>query len=272
MRGAGGPLGLLLMVAPLIAIPVFATVGIPQFAPVAASSFGDEDVAPVSPWGPTEAEATPAPQRPADDLFAPVANSATASVSGEDSLNARPNLLDDAPPPLIPPKRRPRFGNDQDEGLDGWEEVGDDSSPAADLPATPSRPGKKLPADEVAVDEGGDGFTPGLLEPEAAGSGSLRGKTADARNDRNRPQRERPTEFGDEEFNWDIAAERLKKLGIESYHLVAITAEKRFSFTCSVTNPSNPQVTRKFIATADGPLLAVQKAIQQIDDWQTQGH
>lgn len=267
MRGAGGPLGLLLMVAPLIAIPVFATVGIPQFAPVAASSFGDEDVAPVSPWGPTEAEATPAPQRPADDLFAPVANSTTAVVSGKDNLNSRPNLLDDAPPPLIPPKRNLRRGGDQDEGLDGWEEVSLESPEPRNLPPAASQPGKKLPAEEVAEETGSDGFTTGLLEPEATGGGSLRGKTADGRN---RPQRERPTEFGNEEFNWDIAAERLKKLGIESYHLVAITAEKRFSFTCSVTNPSNPQVTRKFIATADGPLLAVQKAIQQIDDWQTQ--
>ncbi len=40
-----GPLGVLLMIAPLAAIPVFAILGVPHFAPVAASGTDDDDFA-----------------------------------------------------------------------------------------------------------------------------------------------------------------------------------------------------------------------------------
>src|SRR5450759_3136017 len=38
-----GPLGVLLMIAPLAAIPVFAILGVPHFAPVSASGTDDDD-------------------------------------------------------------------------------------------------------------------------------------------------------------------------------------------------------------------------------------
>ena len=76
MTGSGsGPLGLLLMIAPLAAIPVFAIVGIPRFAPVSASQGDDEDAIE---WreavGRTDSAASESASkvRNSDDLFAPV--------------------------------------------------------------------------------------------------------------------------------------------------------------------------------------------------------
>src|SRR5436190_4122246 len=79
MRSASGPIGALLVIAPLVAIPVVAIVGIPQFAPVVASSsldddFGEEplrnDFATTAPLN--SPRGTPPVRYKADDLFAPV--------------------------------------------------------------------------------------------------------------------------------------------------------------------------------------------------------
>src|SRR5262249_59897170 len=72
---ASGPLGALLLIAPLAAIPVFAIVGAPQFAPLAASpSDDDEEFADLGDSTATlesRATETPSRGRSADDLFAP---------------------------------------------------------------------------------------------------------------------------------------------------------------------------------------------------------
>src|SRR4029450_4305067 len=94
MHGSGsGPLGALLLIVPLAAIPVFAIVGVPQFAPLIASPSEDEDL--VADLGDMEtAHASvnveaPRKGRSADDLFAPLPDSSSRS---EASTVPRPEL------------------------------------------------------------------------------------------------------------------------------------------------------------------------------------
>src|SRR5262249_23341470 len=91
---ASGPLGALLMIAPLAAIPVFAIVGVPQFAPVVASlADNDDDLSnlgdPAAPVSTDPVSTVPVSKIPVstrgdeprdagkttDDLFAPVLES-----------------------------------------------------------------------------------------------------------------------------------------------------------------------------------------------------
>lgn len=75
-----GPVGALLILAPLAAIPVFAIVGVPQFSSVVASPGADEDVAEL---GSVSAKPAPvhAPRRNADDLYASFPGSQPAAGS-----------------------------------------------------------------------------------------------------------------------------------------------------------------------------------------------
>src|SRR5262249_6850661 len=92
LASASGPLGALLMIAPLAAIPVFAIIGVPQFAPVSASSADDEEV--VDLGEPAQRHAPPpaarhSPKRSADDLYAPVRGDAARSQPGNRNDFAR---------------------------------------------------------------------------------------------------------------------------------------------------------------------------------------
>src|SRR5262249_5370263 len=72
---ASGPLGALLLIAPLAAIPVFAIVGVPQFAPLAASPSDDDeefaDLGDSTASLESRSAETPSRGRSADDIFAP---------------------------------------------------------------------------------------------------------------------------------------------------------------------------------------------------------
>lgn len=71
-------------------------------------------------------------------------------------------------------------------------------------------------------------------------------------------------------FTWKMAQQRLHELGIRNYHLESLTGQGRFLFSCSVRPAESPHVIRRFEAEADEPLLAVQKVLEEIDDWRRQ--
>lgn len=122
LASASGPLGALLMIAPLAAIPVFAVVGVPHFAPVAASPADDEEISEITDTHPANATpARPTPRRSADDLFAPV------KVPGESRESDRRGAYGAATDRPIPLERRgkSRMGGVSPilppEALDDWE-------------------------------------------------------------------------------------------------------------------------------------------------------
>lgn len=193
MRAAtGGSLAAFLMIAPLVAIPVFAVVGIPQVAP-AVSSGTPEDEPIFSSSTPAKGADFETSKSPADDLFAsshskvgtrskPGVGSSSRVValspeSGFESVHSEPPLPVSARPSSD--KRRARSTQDIDEALrstdlaewippaealEGWTVAPESGvrgrsrasatdSTTSDLPAVTSRPGKIQPIAPMSFEE-----------------------------------------------------------------------------------------------------------------------
>jgi hypothetical protein len=310
MHGSpGGPLGALLLIAPLAAIPVFAIVGVPQFAPLSASPSDDDDFAdPGDSVASLEAgpAAAPCKSRARDDIFAPLSDPSPRpdpaarppgrgrQVAAATDVRSRlPNPAQPLPPP---------------EALDNWEirsNPGTIASPHRADDDVPGKPGKtpraagnpseelQIPPDELEEGQvSAAGFSPDLLKPEpgrprasgrAAEKGSvapppsptprldpLQAKNADS-SDSPLQSLEMAAEMTPEQSGWQAAARRLKELGIRKYRLDAQIEEQTFIFFCIFVSPDNVRIVRRFEAEADTPLEAVQQALEQIDDWRARG-
>lgn len=309
MRGsAGGPLGALLMIAPLAAIPIFAIVGVPQFAPVVASPSDDEDFAdlgaPLISTTPEDIE--PSPKSPAaEDVFAP----ASEPLPRPGSI-AVPLPGGRQPAKLAAASGRARGTGrvlPRAEALDQWEVRPDAAGSlagsampkpavepalrrqvAADSPDAPPVSADALEGDRVSV----EGYSHDLFKPDSKSRGNSGPQVP------GRPQREpapkgrpAPSEVAQpagtpdspniadlaahymaEQSGWQDAARRLKELGIRKYHLKSEIEEQTFTFVCTFASPENPRVVRRFEADADTPLEAVQKTLKQIDEWHSRDH
>jgi hypothetical protein len=289
---ASGPIGALLLIAPLAAIPVLAIVGLPQFAPVAASP-SEDDLDAVSLGSPSENhQPNPAAvRRGADDLFAPIGEPAAPDRSRRGTL----------PPPED--SRAPLSGvrgtsyadrrTQDDSGdwttpagaLDGWE-LGTTATPFAgrdsrDMPraredhfaAAPNVPD----ADAVRA-----GFDPELLQGEAPRgdfeSHEKRLPSLD-RAERTLPSRnEQPADANRTrtgaansmaEFyskrGWLAAAARLRELGIRNYQLEWVVEDQRFVFWCTVPSGNDSRISNRFEAQDEEPLYAVQKTLADVE-------
>lgn len=315
---ASGPLGVLLMVAPLVAIPLLSTLGIPQlFNPVEASPVGgdqaDEKVVPFSALADEEDSLAedrleaPLPRRQpthqstrktsrskssrpqgmiSTTLFEPVDDGAPADASRE----LADNNSDGGIVSLLSNEGGGNAGKDGSDlpprgSLDGFETLEPEHSltrpkapkhrvlpdesqtesnaqpsttelltkPADDeelrRPAKLSR--KKSPAAELKLAQAGGTSAGNRSLPKDQTVAPLLGSVAPA---------------GSDNFTVRQAQERLNELGIRNFNIQSL-ADYRFRFTCSVTNPDNPQVTRRFVAEADEIPLAVQQALQQVEEW-----
>jgi hypothetical protein len=297
MQGSGsGPLGVLLMIAPLAAIPVFAIIGVPQFAPVAASPSDDEDFSDLGASTATSTSTTTAAPRlykgSADDLFAGVAET-TATGRSIPAPSTRS---------LTPGSPRSARGEPQPSGkwlpppesLDNWE-LHPDSIGTASTSGEPKPQGKNqiqqngighapkaTPPDDAGIDL--DDFKADLLKPDRPRP-TLPGRQGEARKKSSPDERNGGDGSGSGQFDpdtqgiaqlteqsgWQEAARRLKQLGIRKYRLTSQIDQQNFVFACSFASPNNPQVVRRFEADADNPLEAVQKVLAQIDDWRSRG-
>ena len=254
---ASGPFGVLIMVAPLVAIPILSTFGIPQFAPlVAAPSEADENLE-IVPSLPEESFNDTRPDsrresadRTADDLFAPL-----------DAPRAAP-----APPALA------------DRSTPGTRAAPETSSGLMPLlpPSTPQRsaevPGRQRSDSLDATNDALSGWEES--EGREPAVENLVPLTRTPRSDANGLRL--PQEFGTEtpaptapllgELTWKGAQKRLNEFGIHKFVLES-TIDGGFQFRCAVTDPDNPQVDRQFRTQATEPLLAVQKALDQIEEF-----
>lgn len=295
---SSGPIGALLMIAPLVAIPVVAIVGIPQFAPVVASSgtesdFGEEpfvdrdDSTAVAFSTPRRTETAP---RGADDLFAPLPGAADTSVPRKFSSTAtefksRERAVSvsardfnysadfDRPPVAVqtvawtPPS----------EALDGWDvdTAALDSKPSTRTPSTTAQPtgfrkdllNSSQPATPVKpVHRSAPTVGKPATSPASVRNTSLPREAVVS------PERSRQpnNQNSADEFSWDQATQKLRELGIRKHQLEWLAEANSFLFTCTFTPPHSPRVTHRFEAEADEPLHAVHKVLEQIDAWQTQ--
>jgi hypothetical protein len=68
-------------------------------------------------------------------------------------------------------------------------------------------------------------------------------------------------------LSWRQASLRLTELGIKNYHLERGATDGSFLFVCVFTPGDAPQVTHRFEAEAEDPLMAVNQVLQQLDGW-----
>jgi hypothetical protein len=289
---------LLLMIAPLAAIPVFAIVGVPQFASVSASS-SDDDIE----WNEpavTATEATAARdshsvEHDSRDLF-PAGPSRPAPAesprkSGGKSDKSRkgqagiprrwlapPDALDqwetgpasaanaDRLNPLDENNREQSpDGNDESERTD--DQPGADKVSAAGFDPDLLMPGRTPPSDAVQPKK----------KPKQNTLVATNGLNRNRRNSIERTagalqSNDQPADgiqLMTEQNGWKAAAERLKELGIRKYRLLPQIESQKFLFACSFSLPENPRVTRRFEAEAETPLEAVQMVLQQVDEWRS---
>jgi len=306
MRGsASGPLGALLLIAPLAAIPVFAIFGVPQFAPVVASPGDDEegvdviDAAASSSLGPADSDGK---TRAADDLFAPV-SPVSPAPDATSSLPRAPRTAVGAGVPSAGSKNPPP-GLPSSEVLDQWEirpdvATGRERRGDADALRRPEST-RNAPAGaandlQIPGEDAGDGrvsaegFATDLLKPDLS-SRKRQNPQPPGRSPAEAPIDKRGLAKGlrsenpgddspslpdglvsslSEQSGWQAAARRLKELGIRKYRLESQIEEQKFIFLCSFSSPDNPRVVRRFEAEADNPLEAVENVLEQIDEWRS---
>jgi hypothetical protein len=71
-----------------------------------------------------------------------------------------------------------------------------------------------------------------------------------------------------EPLTWQVAIRRLNELEIRNFRLERGHRDGQFAFICSYTPSDSPRVSYRFEAEADEPMKAVEKVLQQIDEWQ----
>lgn len=298
LASASGPLGALLVIAPLAAIPVVAIVGIPQFAPVSASPNEEEEIGDLGESAAAPAALRPAKHRSADDLFAPLPGSGPTAAGGTQYPSVYGNSARPAQPAGQP--RESRFDHSLDSG-DNWEVVSSDPRNSSGQMA---EAGGNLP-DAFPGTTGAprgrgtaQGGTPGAVDPNGFKTGllpSLPSKEVTRRDEMKRPgtadraaaaaaaTRVDPRtmdEFASganleamqqlmmsEQSRWQAASTRIKQLRIQKYRLEATIEEPRFVFRCVFAPAESSQVTQLFEAEAETPIDAVEQVLEQVDEW-----
>ncbi|MDX1966591.1 MAG: hypothetical protein SFV23_05420 [Planctomycetaceae bacterium] len=74
-------------------------------------------------------------------------------------------------------------------------------------------------------------------------------------------------ELPDRGLTWKSAVERLNRLEIRNFRLEPGQQLGQFVFICSYTPQHSPRLSYRFEAQADEPLRAVEKVLEQIDNW-----
>jgi hypothetical protein len=274
---AAGPLGVLVMVAPLVAIPLLSTFGIPQFAPLVASPVDEDAEVDIVPAAAVEdAAAAPSSSRnstpashTADDLFAPL----VATNSPErplQTVNAprRPGQSvqsDVGLVPLVPPGaevRKPRRqGSSADRALSGWDVI-----PESEQSSRPDLAAETLASPKAAADRGA--FQAVEREPAHSGPRASPNKGSELRLPNDAPGLEALDGSSGEELTWKGAKRKIDELNVRKSFL-ELMENGKFRFSCSVSNPDNPQVDRRFLSDSDEPLLAVEKVLRQVEEWRS---
>lgn len=155
------------------------------------------------------------------------------------------------------PRRDPRAIGGSQGPDDHWSaEAGDDSrrmpGQATELAADPrmmARGFRRQPMEHVRDASGAAGKKP---KPKAAVESSREDRAEDR-----------------ESLTWQAAVDRLNELEIHNFRLEPGSEPHQFIFICSYTPADNPKISYRFEAEAHEPLRAVEKVLEQIDQWRS---
>jgi hypothetical protein len=278
MTGSGtGPLGLLLLIAPLAAIPVFATVGVPHFS-LLSQSHAEEDAID---WNDSVSDSASDDDEPrsagrsrkrsADDLFSPPAEEPVAKPS-------RP-LRRELAPRGATPRKGGRAGIAAPGAFDDWNRrSGSEEAPPS---GAFGQPGES--EGEPGTDQEGAGNPPRLDQFDSSVFENRRespGKSGTGRSGSRSGRQNHPElaprggsksgtsrDADVEKSGWQSALQRLKSLGVRKYRLDPQLDQQNFLFMCQFDAPGHRRITRRFEAEAETPLAAVELVLSQIEAW-----
>lgn len=248
-----GSFATLLMSGPLIAIPLMAVFGVPEFGSI--SSLSDR-----KPQTGHDSSMVASPRGEAvDSLMTGTSPTSPSSVAPmADPLDMPPRsprarLLSPHAQPLdttMPTSGPQRPGSV--EFFDSWTHAGDQTSGSAQAVASVQTPPVQNPGAAEAETVPAE-FVP---QQQFPWSQSARAEV-DAWN----------AEAAAGEASWQSAAQRLQELGIDDYRLERGVRSDTFLFICQFAPGPDPRIVRRFEAQADRPIDAVQAVLAQIENW-----
>ncbi|MBA4030713.1 MAG: hypothetical protein C0478_07445 [Planctomyces sp.] len=272
-----GSITTLLLLIPILAVPLIAIFGVPEIS-------------------------TDQSQPRLEDEFPELAGVSSAGLDAEEFDPTRPQgsrALDALPSNLEPQTGKPRPGNSLAGGasdLPLWNDnhafadsrntpkpTGDDwggsttDNPEAAVPsafptgaAVPLRARENSlsttpAADEMAINVGDSSRVVPAGNVEISPSDFPRDRTTE-------PPRSVPraNAIPAGPLTWQDAVQRLHALQIRNFRLEPGAEPSVFVFICSYTPADNPRISYRFEAEANEPLKAVEKVLQQIEEWRAQ--
>jgi hypothetical protein len=255
---AQGSFAAFLLLIPILAVPMLAVFGIPDFAPLVDSPLGSPDTAEF----PRGDDAPPfnATTRLPDEEFPAVQRVAATELAAWPAQHVQPAVGETEQEQLA----RLRTLRQQ-QGV---------PHPAAPQPATTVPPVQFVSASSPSP------FVPAeTVEPAGAAAVAVETGTRPRSLDvvepfpphAPRPSATQPREFATaaQPLTWRGAVQRLNQMEIRNFRLEPGRTPDQFIFICSYTPRDNPRVSYRFEAEADEPLKAVEKVLAQIDSWLT---
>lgn len=294
MRSSGnGPFGVLLLTAPLVAVPLLAIFGIPQFVPgVDASPLSEHSEA-----GFEDGNENPRAQKSrrrssVDDLFDPLPPDQSSDYSlaedlprteledREDALEgyrmARPGeqFADASSSELWFENQRKR-----ENGSEGEDEIDRDEFDRTESTRGIQESRREMEDDDYDRPAGNRRSTSRDLEPvnpprELEFEESPQNIGSDHEPERKAPRSKRTEEtVVYEEFSWRQASKRLRELGNNVRHYFDYDIEKEtYVFHCELSPLDDPGVVQEFQAQGHEPLTTVREVIKQVERWSKNRH
>ena len=255
---SGNTLPALMLSLPLVAIPLMAVFGVPQFVPVIASSVSEEQ----------QHERTVTRRSSGvGESAAPNSNLVANSSRGIDGLSDE--RLNDIfrPKSLKRPESRPARVS-KSEQSEAFESRASLTATSSDIPLT------QLQKNNLSDLFGSDQGTPDFVDlrssdrmttfPKRTQDPSMLATVAMTEAESQAFASNVSTKDG---LTWRRAVQRLNELGIHQFRLEPGRVPGEFYFACEYSQDQDSRITRRFEAEGSEPLRAVELVLRQIDEW-----
>lgn len=250
---ASNSFAMLLLIAPVVAVPLFAIFGIPQITPIvyslkqehARNQARERAQAQIE----EEAEGFPTHDDFVDaDLATERTRQGRTVAPTNRARKSKAELADDVR--RMPASSSGRSAGERSSGIklaagneiDGsGVQLADFQADGGSAPAVESAP----PANRAAGDP--EQYRRPNKLPKAAGPAPVKANT--------------------DALTWQAAVQRLNQMEIRNFRLEPGHQPNQFLFSCSYTPVDKPWLSYRFEAEANEPLRAVEKVLGQIDNW-----
>lgn len=288
MRSSGnGPFGVLLLAAPLVAVPMLAIFGIPQFAPgVDAGSVTEQEEVGFEDEADSPRASKNRRRSNADDLFSPL-----DELADEAADEGEVAETDDWNPPeealkgyrMAPPEEQFADSSSSEEWFDKSREQEHGDENPDEFDRGEAREGLKNRREEKEDEDYDrseksrrDGRDSKSVNPprelEFGHSGDQRPEEQLTAEDEafvdSNPRKGKDGSIVVEEFSWRQASRRLRELGDNVKHYFDYDIEKEtYVFHCELSPLDDPGVVQEFQAQGHEPLTTVREVIKQVERW-----